>query len=416
MDVDAPGAELITVHDLPDDVCTHIFSFLDGPVSVCRARSVCKQWRTAGSVNLLWSQMYLQRWGEPLRSTVAWSQLYSDAHMAKGNALRGHAKAVRHCDHVGKICCVGFIHNSTEDYISCSYDGSICIYNGITGNLRGRLAGHTGSHGENQLLSITGTRLATVGEQNLPIIVSVSNGEQLKQFTPKKPQTHVSFVLREDGQHLLTAGDDKECHIFDMITGNELQTFTEPFLIWSAQLAGPLAITLCADSRVSLWDIGSANCVASLPQCSTTTVSDVQLYDTYLLRAVGDQFQVFDMRNLDSALHTLTVRHTAWHMRECGVPDTVVVATAFGECGMFNYVTGLVEWLPGVEQIATIDVDHTTLVVSSNSDLKVFDLTRKKCTGNLGSGVKQTALRLTEFGLLAGANDYQFTHYEFRGK
>ncbi|KAE8719705.1 major facilitator superfamily domain-containing protein 5 [Hibiscus syriacus] len=68
---------------LPCDICLKIFCFLDHH-NLASALQVCRKWKALGSDNLLWSNLFKDRWGvdqaafyapDPMHST-SWKDVY----------------------------------------------------------------------------------------------------------------------------------------------------------------------------------------------------------------------------------------------------------------------------------------------------------------------------------------------------
>ena len=124
---------------LPDELKILIFSFLD-LWSLVQASLVSTEWKRLTNDPSLWCSLHIHRWGgykTPNNvlineiGSVDWQDAVKTKHLLDRNWRLGDCYASTLRGHSGWVTCVDMHHNRL---VSCSYDGTVKVWNTQTGN------------------------------------------------------------------------------------------------------------------------------------------------------------------------------------------------------------------------------------------------------------------------------------------
>ena len=141
---------------------------------------------------------------------------------------------------------------------SAGTDGTVRISDAVTGQQQTQLEGHTGSI--NWLaFSPDGDRLASAGDDDRVLVWNVATAqEQLRLHGHTDDVNSVAFS--PDGELLASTGDDCTIRIWDAVTGSQrtqLEGHTEPVSSVAFSPDGRVLASAGIDRTVRIWDVGA---------------------------------------------------------------------------------------------------------------------------------------------------------------
>lgn len=194
--------------------------------------------------------------GSSDQSLIIWDV---QADYATKRQLRGHT------DGVLDVCF------DSSHIVSCSRDGTICLWDRRTGQLLRTLTGHRGPV---NAVQIRGDRIVSVGGDGLAKLWNVSSGLCIKDFSSKdRGMARVEFS--EDSSTILAGGNDRVIYQYNTGTGELIRELRgHENLVRSLYLddSNRRLISGSYDGSVIVYDIETGELVANLAKWASSYI------------------------------------------------------------------------------------------------------------------------------------------------